>query len=674
MKKIFYSLLLISLVFSGCKRELIDNSVENLNIKDLVVPDDFSYNTARDCELVVSVKDNTGQPMNLIRVNVSIDPGNGRETIQSIASDENGNINAVLQVPVSVDSLYLTTDYIGFVSEVKIPIVNNRAEYFYNAVVQTKSAETFMSGPVKVMSGTTVILTLSGFNSLGVPDNLVSPNDPIDDSMLKDINASLPEYKPVPSFHPEYLTSSNETDIILDEAAEVWVTFVHEGAGNLNCLGYYTYKKDKPPVTKKDIDTIHVIFPNSSFLNSGGGLVSGNKVRIGVFPANTVIGWACIAAGYKSNTISAGSYIFFSDPELNPETNPALRQHNVMLYDQSRQKVLLGFEDLKRDAGADQDFNDIIFYVTSNPLTAIENKNYPKVDNTNVDTDGDGITDLFDDYPKDNSRAFNNYYPAKGQFATLAFEDLWPGKGDYDMNDITIDYQINQIANSKNEIVAIRAKTILKAMGCSFRNGFGFSWPLAPSQISSATGNKLTKGIIDLAANGLENNPNESVYVVFDDGFKVLPYEGSFGNGVNTNPDAPYVEPDTMKISIDFISPQTSLTLGKPPYNPFIFVNQIRGREVHLPDMAPTSRVDLSYFQTINDASEPLLGRYYKTRENLPWAINIIGGFTQVTEKNEITRAYLQFASWARSGGVSSSNWYMDLPGFRDSDYIYMKY
>ena len=62
---------------------------------------------------------------------------------------------------------------------------------------------------------------------------------------------------------------------------------------------------------------------------------------------------------------------------------------------------------------------------------------------SNDDTDEDGVSDLFDDYPNDPEKAFDNYSPAEGQFGTLAFEDLWPAKGDYDFNDIVIDYQYN---------------------------------------------------------------------------------------------------------------------------------------------------------------------------------------------------------------------------------------
>ena len=100
------------------------------------------------------------------------------------------------------------------------------------------------------------------------------------------------------------------------------------------------------------------------------------------------------------------------------------------------------------------------------------------------DSDGDGVPDNEDDYPNDPDRASNNFYPGVG-FGSLAFEDNWPFKADYDMNDMVIDYRYNQVTNSDNEVVEIKAKIVLRAMGASFHNGFGIELPVASSQVAS---------------------------------------------------------------------------------------------------------------------------------------------------------------------------------------------
>ena len=38
----------------------------------------------------------------------------------------------------------------------------------------------------------------------------------------------------------------------------------------------------------------------------------------------------------------------------------------------------------------------------------------------------------------DKNKSFNSFFPVQGKTGTLAFEDLWPAKGDYDFNDLVI--------------------------------------------------------------------------------------------------------------------------------------------------------------------------------------------------------------------------------------------
>jgi len=46
---------------------------------------------------------------------------------------------------------------------------------------------------------------------------------------------------------------------------------------------------------------------------------------------------------------------------FNPETNIDKKKHNVVLKDTQRQLLLIGFEDINRESGSDEDFNDGIF-------------------------------------------------------------------------------------------------------------------------------------------------------------------------------------------------------------------------------------------------------------------------------------------------------------------------
>ncbi len=216
---------------------------------------------------------------------------------------------------------------------------------------------------------------LGNYTADGTPLYFVE-SDVISSSTMNLINNSLPENFPVPVYNPQYISSGYDTNVILDSMADVWVTFVKEGAGYRNVLGFYTYDINNPPTTPPTASQITIVFPNVSAAGSGGSLVAGHKVKIGTFPAGTGIGWVLLANGWNGSSVTNGLWRLFSNPDFNPESDPNLRQHNVLLNDTENQRIILGFEDIRRDFGScDNDFNDAIFYVTANPYVAMRLNN-----------------------------------------------------------------------------------------------------------------------------------------------------------------------------------------------------------------------------------------------------------------------------------------------------------
>ena len=287
-----------------------------------------------------------------------------------------------------------------------------------------------------------------------------------------------------------------------------------------------------------------------------------------------------------------------------------------------------------------------------------------------TDTDGDGVPDSLDDYPLDPTRAFNNYYPAKDVFGSLAFEDLWPAKGDYDMNDLVVDYNYWYVTNAQNKVVDVKPTFYVRAVGAFLQNGFAWQFDgVLPADVESVTGYSLQKGYITLGSNGVENNQEKAVVIVFDNAENVIHRVG--GAFFNTENNGLYGISDSLKINLHFAIPQEQTAVGTPPYNPFLIKNMARGIEIHLPDKPPTSLVDASFFGTIDDDSDPLTGRYYKTSRNLPWAINIPVKFDYTWEMIQIVYGHLKFGTWAESSGVQYPDWYKNLPGYRDPAQIY---
>ena len=135
----------------------------------------------------------------------------------------------------------------------------------------------------------------------------------------------------------------------------------------------------------------------------------------------------------------------------------------------------------------------------------------------------------------------------------------------------------------------------------------------------------------------------------------------------NTYIGGAYSAPKTMNIKIEFITPVSVSNLGTAPYNPFVVIGGVRGKEIHLAGSAPTDLADKSKFGTLDDDSNLAIQKYYMSDKNLPWAINIPLQFAYPLERQDITKAYLKFNQWAESKGSVYKDWYTNNNGYRDS-------
>ena len=616
-----------------------DDGGDENPLSALNVSASFDYQTSKNVNLVLDAPDF------LKGATFSIYGKIGQQDSLSIAKgtfDDSGHFEKELTVASRLDSLLIYTNYIGLIDNVRLPVNGSEVVFDYAQFYQRDGSSGKRVGYPNRTSFTqqnaqAEYTFIDTFNFLGVPDNLAFA-DVIQQNLLDDINASLPENVPggIPVTNPDFL-AGKETNLIITEEADVWVTFVSEGAGYRNVLGYYTYTLGDEPATADEIAEHRVIFPNVSFLGSGGGLIPGDRVYLGRFPANTVISWFLAANGWFGSGVNDGNGVYYSNPDFNPESTEATRNHMVLIYDEARELTLLGFEDLRRDVATDDDFNDAVFYAKANPPDAIQVGEFAEIEVAN-DADGDGINDELDDFPFDPDKAFNNFLPSVNSTGKLVFEDLWPSQGDYDFNDLAVDYSFNLIANGDNLVTSIDGSFTIENIGGALHNGFAFVLPIDPSLVNSIDGQVINGGYETLAANGTETGTasNETVVFVAGDCFDL--------------------QGQTISLSIEFSTPIDAASLGEVPFNAFLIANQDRAKEVHLPDLPPTGKAD--YLGTQDDFSDAAVGRYYKTSTNLPWALNIYEGFQTPPENIPITLQYPRFVNWANSGGTQDLDWY----------------
>ncbi|MBK8562348.1 MAG: LruC domain-containing protein [Saprospiraceae bacterium] len=687
MKYISFILLLSLLV--SCDLDLPEEAFEeNAEVplmQELSVPTGFDFRTSRNATLTVLAKDADGVLLRNVPFKIYLVNGTSLEESLTAHTGTDGMAEIQVSVPTATDSLLIQTLYLGLPAEKIVTVGNaekvevllgeenqegfkgdgeNALFVFSNSSNYKNEAQSTQS----VGNRSVVPFTYMGtYNNSGKPNYLVTPNDVVSQEVLDVINASLPEGAPVPTAHPEYLAADKVSTVNLIEDAGVWVTFVHEGAGYRNALGYYSYPTENPPATIDEIASLNIIFPNVSFTGSGGNLTTGNKVYLGTFTAGTSIGWFLVPDGWNNSTrkVDTKPGIKFSDKNLNTFTQAQYRQHVALLYDQSLQKLLLGVEDINRPGG-DNDFNDAVFYVTANPFSAIETARLVAATN-NDDDDNDGVSNAVDVAPNNPAIAFHAYTPSQGAYGTLAFEDLFPSQGDYDMNDLVVDYNFKEYLNAQNQVVKMDVSFRLRAAGGVQQNGFGFELGVVPGKIASVTGHQLLENIVKMAGNGTEAAQDKAVIIAFDNGLQLL----GGGSIINTEKEKGQVDPVELDISVTFTQPVARQELGVAPFNPFLFVNTLRGKEVHLPGYHPTSLANEDFFGAADDATNPSNGVYYQTSTGLPFAINLPSSFVYPLERTPINKGHLKFTQWAQSGGTDFTDWYKNLSGYRANQKLY---
>lgn len=658
LSKLFVAALVSVWLFSACEYQFgaVDSGSEIQAMNELNIPGSFNFETTQELEIVF--------------------PESHKKHVADVYQTTETDTTYLGRYLLDGESKTFTVSNAS-VGVFTVPVsFNGAGNYNYTGIPVGGTATT--SAKAKVANSFTY---MGNYNSQGVPDYLEPEGDDVSGELLGIINESLPETKPVPVFNPEYLVDRDMNTIITDNA-DVWITFVHEGAGWRNAIGYFTFDVNNPPASADDIEELNIIFPNASFSGSGGGLATGNKVYLGLFEANTGLGWYLLPNAWNGTGVNSEvTQIKYSFREFNTFTDDEYKQHMVFLKDEERELLLLGFEDTSRPAG-DNDFNDAIFYVTANPYDAIETADIEVVKKP-VDTDGDGVNDGYDDYPEDPERAYKYFYPSKDQFGTIAFEDRWPDEGDYDFNDVVIDYQFEFAKNADNKVSDMIIRTTINAVGGEIKSGFFYEFnELNDNQIESVTrtlikGNStseyyITENYISMNPNGTEAGINGHVVIpIFDDAKELMPPPAGY-SVTNVILEAPYVEPVTIETKVVFTSPKTLESIGDAPFNPFIVTKGNRGNEIHLPSYKPTELANPSLFGTGDDASNANNGsNLYKNSIGAPWAMHLPESFAYPLENENILGVYNYFRIWAESGGYSYMDWYMDKPSYRNESKIF---
>lgn len=597
-----------------------------------------------------------------------------KEGLQPVYSafTKDGKLDVNMYIPTAVKEAYLYTDRLGLPQCVKL--TSEEDGFSYNATVNSvrtratvAEMENWFTGeyPYKLYGADRYAIkeavkksfyTINKWGPNGViynennylKDNGITFTESVNNVSIANIsnrvqnafdNASVDVRK-------SWLSSADITNIKTTENdTELDVVFLGERGEYNNTLGYYYYPTDQGNNIDKiwsstgdeffgyktDIIPMYVIFPNASgTLEDGSNIIKcGETIRLKYidengnvkdkFPAGYTVGWFYIRNGYISNPTQGNEAL--KDKIIEVDYNVTQRigtwscsnenadkQRFVSLYDNLSKTLVIGFED-HQVGGEDvnDDYSDVLFFVKSNKDLSEEHPTLPPGG---------------DDKP--------GTFTLSG---TLAFEDIWPWGGDYDMNDVVVEYDRTFTFDKNNNVTHIKEVYTPVHNGAAYNNLFAIQagyW---------ADGLKLSDGC---------KYEEETKSVILTEDIKTI-LNKSFTIERN-------------------VSGQVNKDEAMSSFNPYIIIDGAKkgtdvGRsEVHLPKKDGTEKAAKRDNNTVGDNA------YFIHKDGkYSFAIDIpVKDFKVVTETITIgskDNEYPLFKTWADSKGTDATDWYLYKDG-----------
>jgi len=603
-------------------------------------------------------------------------------------TEENGKFNAVVELPTYAQHLYIATGnfFTGMLlleADVKDGVASVVAE---NPRTVTTRGTTRAEGPgVSTDDLSTLNLTnmiddngnvtsekkyndwknwLGSWNSAsGRPDYLLNkatadPKLVISDDEMEGLYATVSSaFVSGSAMNEEYCSYP---DLLLQQDSEVTFTLLGGSTCWTSSLGYYYYTDDNKPTKPSDINIV-MLFPNTQdgqwaraelknlrSYNGNIGTLRGDVVRLmyypnianndksgatTVFPKGTRIGfilktqsWAMQGKDYALNIgafsgqkkyncwctttdgLSYGKKLKGDNgkyPNLEGQSRGAKFSYKASNGDTY---TLISFE----DAMDDLDYDDLIFALKPVGVFAP----VPEIANKKSSTTG-----------------------------VYAFEDLWPNKGDYDLNDAVVNAKHEKEFNNSGKIIKETFYLTTYQNYVELTNGLALTLntKVNPKSI-------VMKKIAPEAAEAEDANftKDGNVYHLTED------FTGELGT--------------TYILELTYSTPLNS-SEELASIQPFIYRSEgNQNWEVHIPMEAPTAKMNTSYFGKGDDRSNPNKGLYFVRQGNYPFAFYLkgadINAFKETILKREnesipINEFFPGFLDWSTSGGITNQDWYL---------------
>lgn len=272
-------------------------------------------------------------------------------------------------------------------------------------------------------------------------------------------------------------------------------------------------------------------------------------------------------------------------------------------------------------------------------------------------------------------------YPSETGWVTLAYEDKWPFAGDYDFNDVVINYRTT-LLQQDGLVVSYKIDGQLVGVGATYHNGFavrlyeqlntGLKNVILRSEVDEQNISYVIDGEIQTGT-FLEEGTNDAILVFMQDTWQHISKDSGcnyFRTEVNCNENNAVDFSMTIPLKV----PKAVALSPAALLDPFIFASDgfyhgdfldgrtARGWEVHMKNQAPSELFDTSLLSTTgaDDASNAQANLYFQTSTGLPWAMEVGTQWQHPRETVDITNAYTKFAVFAESSGAQNTQWFND--------------
>jgi LruC domain-containing protein len=238
----------------------------------------------------------------------------------------------------------------------------------------------------------------------------------------------------------------------------------------------------------------------------------------------------------------------------------------------------------------------------------------------------------------------------------VAYEDLFPYRGDYDFNDLVVGYRVAANLNVDGEITAISGEGYLIARGAGYNHDWHLRIPLPASSSGSGQLNLFIPGEL----NNVSGYPLEMNFVG-DLDLTLFPrtrqlwvdnniYNGDADSpeGVNTLPGQILQKGHRFSFSIDLGTPVALSYLDDAPFDPYLYVRDTR-YEIHLVgkgNTLPDSRNIKEGLTSFVDSN------------NYPFAQILPEDWQVPLENTDLGEAYPEFLNFILSDRTTNIQWY----------------